>query len=79
MIMKTKLLHRLRVKASKHLFVDEQLLYSNITAFSIYYRNVKLFTETCTPDEYEKVKKLVFKKCDRLLREYILKELEKYR
>ena len=77
--MKTKLLHRLRVKASKHLFVDEQLLCSNITAFSIYYRNVKLFTETCTPDEYEKVKKLVFKKCDRLLREYILKELEKYR
>lgn len=65
--MKTKLLHRLRVKAS------------NIIAFTIYYRNVKLFTETCTPDDYEKVKKIVFKKCDRLIREYILKELEKFR
>lgn len=77
--MKTKLLHRLRVKASKHLFVDEQLSYSNITTFTIYYKKVKLFTEICTHDDYEKVKKLVFKKCDRLLREFILKELEKYR
>ncbi len=79
MIMKTKLLHRLRVKASKKLFIEEQMLDSNITTFTIFYRNVKIFTETCTPDEYEKVKKIVFKKCDRLIREYILKELEKIR
>ena len=77
--MKTKLLHRLRVKASKKLFIEEQTLDSSITTFTIFYRNVKIFTETCTPDEYEKVKKIVFKKCDRLIREYILKELEKIR
>lgn len=77
--MRTKLLHRLRVKASKKLFINEQMLDSNIIAFTIYYRNIKLFTEACTPDDYEKVKKIVFKKCDRLIREYILKELEKFR
>lgn len=77
--MKTKLLHRLRVKASKRLVIDEHRSYSDMTVFIIYYKGVKLFTEVCTPDEYEKAKELVFKKCDRLLREYILKELEKYR
>lgn len=60
--MKAKLLHRLRVKTSKKLFINEQMLDSNIITFTIYYRNIKLFTETCTPDDYEKVKKNSFQK-----------------
>lgn len=77
--MKTKLLHRLRVKASKRLVIDEHRSYSDMTVFIIYYKGVKLFTEVCTPDEYEKAKELVFRTSDRIIRESILKELNKYK
>ena len=77
--MKTKLLHKLRVKTAKHLVIDERHTCSDVTMFTIYYKGASLITEVCTSVDYDKVKEHVFRKCDRLLRESILKELQKYR
>ena len=77
--MKTELLHKLRIKASKRLIIDEKSPYSDIVIFTIYYRGKKLFDKICSYDDYHKAKGFIFKKCDRIIRESILKDLKKYK
>lgn len=77
--MKTKLLHKLRVRASKRLFIEERLSYSNMTEFLVYKNGSIIFKEECFPDEYDKVKQSVFNKCDELMRDNILTELKRYK
>ena len=77
--MKTKLLHRLRVKAAKGLTIDERLSYSNMTLFLVYKNGKLILREECFPDEYDKVKKMVFSRCDEFMRNDILRNLKRYK
>ena len=77
--MKTKLLHMLRESSSKRFQIDEKLTYGNLTIMDIIKDGKIVFTADCFPDDYNKTKKLVFNKCDELIRESILKELNWYK